>query len=264
MRRAVFTIIIALLTWLLPQSHSRAQDKTDPLAALNRAKTNLANTDRAARAEWAKAIDDDIKSAVQRAGANQAIQYAQKLKQFRTFGTSYGDVPDDDLVLNLSIQYYNRIAVARWTLYQEYEKVNRRILDGKLKIVNENQIAQETLQFLKETEEIDKIKIGNTFRGFRHDPMRNMNMPIELKITERLGHEFKGRVSLNDGLGIFNVVGTVAGLQVTMKKLGPMEKGGERYFEYAGYIVGERILIKHQGVTAGRKITEGWSWMKKK
>lgn len=243
---------------------SPAPHSEDLTAKLEKAKANLNTVDRTARNDWAKAIDSRIKAASHGIGANQALQISQQLRALRTFGQGYADVPTDDSVIDLSAQYYSRIAIARWSLYLEYEKLNRLILDGKIHLANEGEVVQETIAFMKQTEEADRIKAGNSFKGYRHDPRLNMNMPIELRIKERLGHQFSGKIILNNGDSSFNVVGTVAGLQVSMKKVGVMEKGKERYFEYAGFIVGDRLLVNHQGITAGKKLTEGWSWMNRK
>ena len=238
--------------------------EADALAKLKKAKKNHEESREAALKKWEKEIDRRIKAPKHGMTANQAIDYNQKLRAIKSLGDRYDGVPEMDAVLGLAAEYYYKLAVPRWNLYVAYEAMNRQLQHGKFKEVDQTALQEETSNFMQETEELDKIKPGNHFNGERHDPALNINVPIHLKITERNGHEFGGKIDFNNGASVFNVWGTIRGLEVEMKKVGVMVKGPERYFEYGGYVVGNRLLLNHQGITASKKFTVGWSWMKKK
>jgi len=135
--------------------------------------------------------------------------------------------------------------------------MNRQLQHGKFKEVDQEALQQETSDFMQETEELDKIKPGNHFNGERHDPALNINVPIHLKITERNGHEFRGRVDFNNGDAIFNVRGIIRGLELQMMKEGVMVRGKERYFEYSGYVIANRMLFETSGNYDWQKVY-GW------
>jgi len=238
--------------------------EADALSNLKKAKENYEKAREAAVKIWEKQIERLIKAPKHALNANQAIEFNQKLKGIKSLGDRYDGVSDIDEVLGLAADYYKRLAFPRWNLYLAYERMNRQLQHGKFQEVDQESIQEETKEFMRETEELDKIKPGHHFFGERHDPALNANMPIHLEITNRNGHEFKGKIYLNNGVAIFNVLGTIRGLEIEMKKVEVMVKGPERYFEYYGYIVGNRMLLNHRGITSGKKLTAGWSWMKKK
>lgn len=238
--------------------------EADALSNLKKAKEDYEKAREAAVKIWEKQIERLIKAPKHALDANQAIDLNQKLKAIKSLGDRYDGVPDMDAVLGPATDYYGKLALPRWKLYLAYEAMNRQLQHGKFKEVDQEALQQETSDFMQETEELDKIKPGNHFNGERHDPALNINVPIHLKITERNGHEFRGRVDFNNGDAIFNVRGIIRGLELQMMKEGVMVRGKERYFEYSGYVIGNRMLLKHQGITTGKKFTVGWSWMKKK
>ncbi len=103
--------------------------------------------------------------------------------------------------------------------------------------------------------EINPAKIGQIgmFRKVQDSPVK---ADFELKIEQRKGRHFTGLISMFDRSFQAHVEGTYDGVNLEMKMV-KMKRGAERYFEYAGELVGVAGLLNMQGIKTNNAATAG-------
>ena len=103
--------------------------------------------------------------------------------------------------------------------------------------------------------EINPAKIGQIgmFRKVQDNPVK---ADFELKIGQRKGRRFTGLISQFDRSFQAQVEGTYDGIHLEMKMV-KMKRSAERYFEYAGELVGVAGLLNMQGIKTNNAATVG-------
>jgi hypothetical protein len=201
--------VLVLVGLLWTGIHSLCNAQSNTYDKLVKAKEEYAESEKRALKLWENQIDAMIQSVKRMLPKNQGLQAKQNLLAIKSFGNRYDGVSTKSEVMGPAASYYKVMAEARWKLYLAYEALHRQKDFGKYKDVDAEKLEAETLDFMRETEDFDKIKPGVRFSGSRHDPMHNIHTPIEIEIVERNGHQFHAKVHFNGGRAIFHVAGSV-------------------------------------------------------
>ena len=255
MNRFLYALVLIFTFPILPGQPEIVGFSQDAIALSNlkKAKENYERAGEDALKKWEENINNLIKAPKQGLSITQTIERNLKLKKILELGVRYDSFPDTDLALEPAAQFYASLDLPRWKLYLAYERMNRELESGKFNDPDQKAFQEEAKDFMRRTEKLDKIKPGTHFYGEQHDPALNVTVPIHLEITERNGFEFRGKMDLNNGAAVLNVLGSIRGLHLEMKKVGVMVKGGERYLECYGYAVGNRLLLNMRGIGTAKK-----------